>query len=111
MLKRWLYSALFCGILLCRIVNASAGTQSLFIEVRSAAGAAIRNVCITVVPSKGDPLFYKTDSHGRLKVENLTEGKYRVVARADGFVAEKREITMGVDGSTVEFNLRPKGGR
>jgi hypothetical protein len=84
---------------------------SLRVGVRSNSGTAVKRACITVVRQDREIYFTHTDSKGRVSFEHLLPGNYRVIAKADGFEAEKREIVIGSDRTDVEFSLRPRGTR
>jgi hypothetical protein len=82
---------------------------SLRVGVKSDSGAVVKRACITVVRQDREIYFTHTNAKGRVDFDSLPPGKYRVIAKADGFEAEKREIVIGSDRTDVEFSLRPRG--
>jgi uncharacterized membrane protein len=63
---------------------------------------------VTVIPKEGEILFSKADGKGRIRFKGVTKGKYRVVVKADGYQAQKREVNVG-EAWTVDFSLQPRG--
>jgi hypothetical protein len=84
---------------------------SLRVGVRSDSGAVVKRACITVVRQDREIYFTHTDAKGKVNFDNLPPGNYRVIAKADGFEAEKREIVIGPERTDVGFSLRPRGTR
>jgi hypothetical protein len=97
-------SSMTCGF-------AQSRDTSLRVGVRSDSGAVVKRACITVVRQDREIYFTHTDKKGRVNFNGLPPGNYRVIAKADGFVAEKREIVIGSDRTDVEFSLRPREDR
>jgi hypothetical protein len=81
---------------------------SLWIEVRDENGIPLKNACVTLVPSEGDIVFRKADGKGRVRIKNLTRGRYRVTAKIEGYAAQKKEVLMGALAETVSFSLQPR---
>ena len=91
-----------------------ANDPSLWVEVRDERGVPLKNACVTVVPREGEILFRKADGRGRVRIKRLTRGQYRVTAKVDGYVAQKKEVLMGAagtQGETVSFSLQPRSGQ
>ncbi len=85
------------------------GVGSILVQVREEAGGrAIKYACVTVIPKEGEVLFQKADAKGRVRFRGLAEGSYRVVVKADGYEAQKRQVALAPGETVVEFNMRPR---
>jgi hypothetical protein len=101
-------SVLILLILLPCISFGQRAGGTVAVDTRTTKGEEIPYVCVTVVPEGGNPIFHKSDRRGRVRVGNLPPGKYRVIAKAEGYVAEKKEITINDGVAAVQFDLQPR---
>jgi hypothetical protein len=85
------------------------GDDSLMVQVREASGRPVKYACVTVIPKEGEILFRKADGKGRVRFKGVPKGSYRVVVKADGYVAQKREVNVERSAWTVDFSLQPRG--
>ncbi len=83
--------------------------NSILVQVREEAGGRpVRYACVTVIPKEGEVLFQKADAKGRARFKGIAEGSYRVVVKADGYEAQKRQVALGGTETVVEFSMRPR---
>jgi uncharacterized membrane protein len=99
------------SLLLLSVVAAQDGGShdALLVQVREASGRPVKYACVTVIPKEGEILFSKADGKGRVKFKGVIKGQYRVVVKADGYQAQKREVNVGGDAWTVDFSMQPRG--
>jgi uncharacterized membrane protein len=109
MRAKYLGSIIMSLLLLGAVAAQDGGVQdSLLVQVREANGRPVKYACVTVIPKEGEILFSKADGKGRIRFKGVTKGKYRVVVKADGYQAQKREVNVG-EAWTVDFSLQPRG--
>jgi hypothetical protein len=89
-------------------VFSQSGGSGLVVEVTNAEGKPLKNACVTVIPKEGEIIFRKADKNGRIKLKGITPGSYRVVAKVDGYTAQKKQVTIGNASETVAFSLQPR---
>ena len=82
--------------------------STVIIEVVNAAGQPMKNACVTFVPRSGDIVFRKADRHGRVRVNRLHRGNYRVVVKVDGYEAQKREVVVARAQDTIAFVMHAR---
>ncbi len=83
--------------------------NSILVQVREEAGGPpVKYACVTVIPKEGEVLFQKADAKGRARFKGIAEGSYRVVVKAEGYEAQKRQVALGDRETVVEFTLRPR---
>ena len=84
------------------------GSNGLVVEVTNAEGRPLKNACVTVIPKEGEITFRKADKNGKVKLKGIAPGSYRVVAKVDGYTAQKRQVEVGSQSETVAFSLQPR---
>lgn len=100
----------FALLMTASALFAQTSGSRLVIEVTDAAGQPLRNACVTVIPKEGEITFRKADKNGRVSLRGISPGSYRVVAKVDGFVAQKRVVAIAEGAlETVAFALQPRG--
>jgi hypothetical protein len=100
-------------ILLCLMmsfaIEARHARNEVTIKVLDFSGKPLKHACVTLVPKEGEIIFRNADSKGVVTVKDLEPGKYRVIAKVEGFAAAKQEITVEESGShLVLFSLAAK---
>jgi uncharacterized membrane protein len=110
MRAKYLSSIILTLLLMNFAAFAQGGGDSLMVQVREASGRPVKYACVTVIPKEGEILFRKADGKGRVRFKGVTKGSYRVVVKADGYVAQKREVNVERSAWTVDFSLQPRGG-
>jgi hypothetical protein len=85
------------------------GDDSLLVQVRETGGRPVKYACVTVIPKEGEILFRKADGKGRVKFKGVAKGHYRIVVKAEGYEAQKREVTFGGLDETLDFSMQPRG--
>ena len=90
------------------LLFAQTSENGLVVEVTNAEGKPLKNACVTVIPKEGEIIFRKADKNGRIKLKGITPGSYRVVAKVDGYTAQKKQVTIGNASETVAFSLQPR---
>ena len=78
------------------------------IEVRDAAGQPVERACVTVVPREGEIFFRQCNRKGAVVFKGLAPGSYRVVVKAGGYEAQKREVVVDSNMGSVAFSLSPR---
>lgn len=101
-------SVIICLLLLSGPILAQGGDDALLVQVREADGRPVKYACVTVIPKDGEILFHKADGKGRVKFRGVTKGSYRIVVKADGYQAQKREVAVEEGGKTVDFSMQPR---
>jgi hypothetical protein len=101
-------ATLFMLLLASSALFAQAGGSRLVIEVMSDEGKPLRNACVTVIPKEGEITFRKADKNGQVRLKGMTPGSYRVVVKVDGYVAQKKQVSIGQALETVAFSLQPR---
>ncbi len=89
-------------------VLAQDNDSTLIVEVVNKDGRPVKYACVTLVPKSGDILFQKADGRGIVRVKNLYKGRYRVVVKVDGYIAQKREISVTEKKDTVGFVMETR---
>lgn len=105
-----LFSAvMFAALLVWGAAPAPAqdGGHALTIEVVNEEGQPVEDACVTFVPKSGEIVFRNSDRRGKVKLKKFAPGSYRVVVKADGYVAQKKEVVVGDEAETVAFSMRP----
>ncbi|HEV7857788.1 MAG TPA: carboxypeptidase-like regulatory domain-containing protein [Pyrinomonadaceae bacterium] len=108
MRAKYLGSMILTLLLLSAVAAQGGGDNSLMVQVLEASGRPVKYACVTVIPKEGEIIFRKADGKGRVKLKNVTSGKYRIVVKADGYQAQKREVAVGADGEACVFSLQPR---
>ncbi len=88
--------------------SAQGGGSSLLVEVKGRDGRPLRDACVTLVPREGEIIFRKANGKGQVRLKQLVPGDYRVIVKADGYEAQKREVTVGSSADTVAFLMQPR---
>jgi hypothetical protein len=102
-------AALFTILLVCAsIMFAQTSGNGLVVEVNDAEGRPLKNACVTVIPKEGDITFRKADKNGKVRLKGIVPGNYRVVAKVDGYTAQKKQVVVGQTLETVAFSLLPR---
>jgi hypothetical protein len=103
---------IICTLLLssgaAAVASPQAGDNSIIVEVKGDAGRPLKHACVTLVPREGEIVFRKADGHGQVRVKGLSPGSYRVIVKVEGYEAQKREVTVGKENSTVAFLMQPR---
>jgi hypothetical protein len=111
-MKAKLFASLILTLLLFTITvggqNGKDSERWLTVEVTNADGQPLKNACVTFVPPEGDIILLKADKRGHVKLKKPESNSYRVVVKVDGYVAQKREVTVGLKSETVAFALQPR---
>ena len=104
------FNAVALALLLCGGVAHAQGNSEkwLLVQVTDVSGQPLRSACVTFVPREGEIVFRKADSRGRVRLKKPLAESYRVVVKADGYQAQKREVTLGSKGEMVSFTLQPR---
>lgn len=76
------------------------GVVDIFCDMHSEMTAAV-----LVVPSK---LFVPVGADGTFTLENVPRGNRKIAAWAPGFEVSSQSVSVGGQGASVDFNLRPK---
>lgn len=84
------------------------GARSLLVSVQDADGRPLKHACVTFIPSDGEIIFRKADARGRVKLKDLTAQSGRVVAKVDGYEAQKRNVTLLSEMEKVTFRLQSR---
>jgi archaellum component FlaG (FlaF/FlaG flagellin family) len=104
-------AALFIIILLACASVLGAQTSNgngLVVEVTNSQGRPLKNACVTVIPKEGEITFRKADKNGKVRLKGIAPGSYRVVAKVDGYTAQKKQVEVSSSASeTVAFSLQP----
>lgn len=100
--------ALVAIAIMSPVVSGQGGTRSLVVSVQDAEGRPLKNACITFVTPDGPIIFRKADTRGRVKLKDLP-AQGRVIARVDGYEAQKQSVTLMNETETVTFRLQPRG--
>jgi hypothetical protein len=108
MRAKYLGSIILCLLLLGVAAAQEGGDNSLVVRVQEAGGRPVKDACVTVIPKEGEIIFRKADGKGRVKLKKVLTGKYRIVVKADGYQAQKREVAVGADGEAVVFSMQPR---
>lgn len=88
--------------------RAQDNSGAVIVDVTDNGGRPIRNACVTLVPKSGDIIFRKADRNGRVRVDGLPRGDYRVVVKVDGYKATKRTVAHENATDVVSFVLEPR---
>ena len=84
------------------------GARSLVVSVQDSDGRPLKNACITFVTPDGPIIFRKADSRGRVKLKDLPAQSGRVIAKVDGYEAQKQSVALSAETETVIFRLQPR---
>ncbi len=85
------------------------GTRSLLIAVQDADGRPLKHACVTFIPKDGAIIFRKADARGRVKLKDLNAQSGRVVAKVDGYEAQRQNVTLLSETEKVTFRLQSRG--
>lgn len=102
------YLAGLVALLIMTPVAFAQGARSLVVSVQDAEGRPLKNACITFVAPEGPIIFRKADARGRVKLKDLTAQSGRVIAKVDGYEAQKQSVTLSTETETVTFRLQPR---
>jgi hypothetical protein len=108
MRAKYLSSAILNLSLLSFAAFAQGGDDSLLVQVRESNGRPVKYACVTVIPKDGEILFHKADAKGRVKFKGVTRGNYRVVVKADGYEAQKKQVYAAGSALTLDFSMEPR---
>jgi hypothetical protein len=88
-------------------IRAQDSTSSLSGAITSATGAAVPNAKVAVKDlATGQLIETQTDSSGRYKVPNLTQGDYELAVSADGYSTNTMKVTLAAGaGKTTDVTL------
>jgi uncharacterized surface anchored protein len=99
---------LVCASILSAQTSRSRG-NGLVVEVTNSEGRPLKYACVTVIPKEGEITFRKADKNGKVKLKGIAPGSYRVVAKVDGYTAQKKQVEVSSSASeTVAFSLQPR---
>ncbi|SRR6266550_1814711 len=84
------------------------GARSLLVAVQDADGRPLKHACVTFIPKDGAIIFRKADAYGRVKLKDLAAQSGRVVAKVDGYEAQRQNITLLSETEKVTFRLRSR---
>lgn len=76
-------------------------------RVLTAEGRPVENALIAHEPQSIEPRTTRTDAEGRFRLAGLSEGFFDVVASAEGYAPEYREVPIGPDLPELELRLEP----
>jgi len=108
-MRRALRSMALLGLIATMpLVVFAQGARSLVVSVQDADGRPLKNACITFVTPDGPIVFRKADARGRVKFKDLPAQNGRVIARVDGYEAQKQSVSL-VNTDAVTFRLQPRG--
>jgi carboxypeptidase family protein len=100
--------ALIALMIVTPVVAFAQGARSLVISVQDAEGRPLKNACITFVTPDGPIIFRKADARGRVKLKDLPAHSGRVIAKVDGYEAQKQSVTLLSETETITFRLQPR---
>ena len=97
--------ALLAFMLVTPMVVGRGGARSLQVDVQDADGRPLKHACVTFIPKDGAIIFRKADARGRVKLKDLAAQSGRVVAKVDGYEAQKQNVTLLSETEQVTFRL------
>lgn len=100
--------ALVALMMVTPMVVGQGGARSLLVAVQDADGRPLKHACVTFIPKDGAIIFRKADSHGRVKLKDLAAQSGRVVAKVDGYEAQRQNVTLLSETETVTFRLQSR---
>ncbi|MGA9994466.1 MAG: carboxypeptidase-like regulatory domain-containing protein [Pyrinomonadaceae bacterium] len=100
--------ATFVFLLMSGAAFSQSNGYSFLVSIKNASGQPIKNACVSFIPKEGEILFRKADKHGQVHLVKLLPGAYRIVVKVDGYVAQKREVTLSSSEEAVAFTLEPR---
>jgi hypothetical protein len=110
MRAKYFGSVILSLLLLGFAAFAQSSYDVLLVQVRDANGRPVKHACVTVIPHEGEVLFRKADGKGCARFKGVAVGQYRVVVKADGYQAQKQQVSFsGGDMWPVSFSLQPRG--
>lgn len=89
-------------------LSQGSGDYSFLVSIRNASGEPIKNACVSFIPKTGEILFRKADKRGQVHLVKLSPGEYRIVVKVDGYVAQKKEVTLDSGEEAVAFMLESR---
>lgn len=93
---------------LAPVALAQGGGRSLLVAVQDADGRPLKQACVTFIPKDGAIILRKADAHGRVKLKDLATQSGRLVARVDGYEAQRQNVTLLSETQSVTFRLQPR---
>ncbi len=105
MLPAILFAALLVWGGVAAATDQDDGERALTVEIVNQDGRPVKNACVTFVPKSGEVVFRNSDRRGKVKLKKLAPGSYRVVVKADGYVAQKKEVEVRGEPETVAFSM------
>ncbi|HEY0004601.1 MAG TPA: carboxypeptidase-like regulatory domain-containing protein [Pyrinomonadaceae bacterium] len=109
MIKGRILSSIFALLLLCVAAFSQHGDSAFVVEVRDASGQPVGYACVTLIPKEGEIVFRKADRKGQVRLNHIAAGRYRVVVKAAGYEAQKREVAFDGQAEAVAFTMQPRG--
>ncbi|MDX6613375.1 MAG: hypothetical protein QOD75_2561 [Blastocatellia bacterium] len=99
--------AILVALIMTSVVFAQ-GERSLVVSVEDAEGRPLKNACITFVGPEGPIIFRKADARGRVRLKDLPAAGGRVIAKVDGYTAQKQSVSLKTETETIIFRLQPR---
>ena len=100
--------ALVALIMVVPLALGQSGARSLLVAVQDADGRPLKHACVTFIPKDGAIIFRKADAHGRVKLKDLAAQSGRLVAKVDGYEAQRQNITLLSETEKVTFRLQSR---
>lgn len=100
--------ALVVLVIVTPLAVGQGGAKSLLVAVQDAEGQPLKHACVTFIPRDGAIVFRKADARGRVKLKNLSAQVGRVIARVDGYEAQKQNVELLTGREVVTFRLQPR---
>jgi hypothetical protein len=98
----------FLALLIVTPAAFGQGVRSLIVSVEDTEGRPLKNACITFVAPEGPIIFRKADARGRVRLKDLPAAGGRVIAKVDGYEAQKQSVNLKTETETVVFRLQPR---
>src|SRR5438132_14076127 len=95
-------------IMVAPLALGQGGVRSLLVAVQDADGRPLKHACVTFIPKDGAIIFRKADAHGRVKLKDLAAQSGRVVAKVDGYEAQRQNVTLLSETEKVTFRLQSR---
>ena len=99
--------ALITFAMLAPLAFGQGRAKSLLVSVQDAQGRPLKHACVTFVPKDGAIIFRKADADGKVKLKDLPAQSGRVIAKVDGYGAQKQNVTLLTETESVNFRLQP----
>ena len=100
--------ALVALLMVAPLAMGQGGARSLLVAVQDADGRPLKHACVTFIPKDGAIIFRKADAHGRVKLKDLAAQGGRVVAKVDGYEAQRQTVTLSSETEKVTFRLQSR---